>query len=193
MRLKIGVMAFSGETEDSLKQLAQEVGKHIAQHDCTLITGATTGIPLEAAKGAKSAGGNVIGISPATSERGHTEKFHMPTDHHDTIIYTGFGYIGRNVINIRSADAIVIINGGVGTLNEFTAAYAEGRPIGVLEGSKGIADLIPEIQKLLHDDRRFSTPVIFEKDPKALIETLIKTTKDATHYAEQDSTIHPLG
>ncbi len=63
------------------------------------------------------------------------------------IIFTGFGYKGRNVINVRCADIVLILGGATGTLNEFTIAYDEGKIIGVLEGSGGIADHIERSSK----------------------------------------------
>ncbi|MBN1156485.1 hypothetical protein JXA85_02640 [Candidatus Woesearchaeota archaeon] len=171
MKLKIGVMAAAGNVSDSLKKLAFKVGEEIAKQGCTLITGATTGLPYEAAKGAKKQNGLVIGISPANNEREHAERYRMPTDNHDAIIYTGFGYKGRNVLNIRSSDAIIVINGSVGTLNEFTIAFAEERSIGVLEGSGGIADIIKDIRKQFNN--QFNTPIIYEKEPEVLVKKLV--------------------
>ena len=67
----------------------------------------------------------------------------------DVIVYTGFGYKGRNVINIRSSDIVLFFGGATGTLNEFTIAYDEGKIIGVLEGSGGVAEHIREIIRIL--------------------------------------------
>lgn len=58
------------------------------------------------------------------------------------VIYTGFGFKGRNVMNIRSSDIVIIFGGSIGTLHEFTIAYDEGKIIGVLEGTGGVADLV---------------------------------------------------
>src|SRR3989338_6856118 len=71
---------------------AKELGKEIVKHNAVLVTGATTGFPLWAAMGAKEAGGFSIGLSPAISEREHVEKYNLPLDYFDIIIYTGSGY-----------------------------------------------------------------------------------------------------
>jgi uncharacterized protein (TIGR00725 family) len=176
MKLKIGVMAAARNVDESLKKFAFRVGEEIAKEECVLITGATTGLPFEAAKGAKKHNGLVVGISPAENEKEHSERYGMPLDNHDVIIYTGFGYKGRNVLNIRSSDAIIVINGSVGTLNEFTIAFAEERPIGVLEGSGGISDLIKEIRKRF--DNQFNTQIIYEKEPEKLVKALVKLLKE---------------
>src|SRR6266545_4624709 len=81
----------------------------------------------------------------AEKRRDHLARFGLPEDGADVIIYTGFGYKGRNVINVRTADIVLIVGGATGTLNEFTIAYDEGKIIGVLEGSGGVTDHIREI------------------------------------------------
>jgi uncharacterized protein (TIGR00725 family) len=91
----------------------------------------------------------------------------LPDDGADVIIYTGFGYKGRNVINVRSADIVLIIGGATGTLNEFTIAYDEGKIIGVLEGSGGVADHLNEIIEFC---KKPSTGAVFlDRDPVKLV------------------------
>src|SRR3989338_5962918 len=103
---------------DALEK-AEQIGRAIADAGMVLVTGATTGIPYWSAKGAKEAGGIVIGLSPASSESAHIKSYKLPTDYHDLIVYTGFDYAGRNLLLTRSADAVITICGRLGTLNEF--------------------------------------------------------------------------
>jgi len=104
---------------------AEELGKLIAEHGMVTVTGATTGAPYWTAKGAKKAGGIVVGISPAATKREHVEVYHLPVDYHDLIIYVGGGYSQRNLIFTRSADAVIYLGGRIGTLNEFTDAFED--------------------------------------------------------------------
>jgi hypothetical protein len=46
----------------------------------------------------------------------------------------------RNFINVYSADGVIVVGGGAGTLTEIAAAYIEGKPIVALRGSGGVAD-----------------------------------------------------
>src|SRR3989344_719276 len=111
----------SADTErcgDGAVEKAYELGKLIAEHDLVLVTGATTGIPNWAAKGAKEAGGITIGFSPAASKIAHVKSYHLPLDYQDLIVYTGFDYSGRNLLLVRSADAVITVCGRMGTLNE---------------------------------------------------------------------------
>jgi len=149
---------------------AEEVGKEIAKRGLVLVTGATTGMPYFSAKGAKAEGGIVIGLSPAASKLAHVKSYHLPTDYHDLIIYTGFDYSGRNLLLTRSADAIITICGRVGTLNEFTIGFEDHKPMGVLEGTGGTADYIRELLEKSH--RGFGN-VVFSNDPAELIEKLL--------------------
>jgi len=117
MKLKIGVMgSASGKILKAHKQLAYELGCAIAESDCITITGACPGLPLEAARGASQKGGWVVGISPALSEKEHIEKYQSPTAFHDVLIFTGSGLMGREVVNIRSSDIVIILGGHSGTL-----------------------------------------------------------------------------
>lgn len=149
---------------------AEEMGRLIAEHNMILITGATTGVPYWAAKGAKEAGGIVIGLSPAASKAAHVNTYHLPIDYHDLIVYTGFEYAGRNLLLTRSADAVITLCGRMGTLNEFTIAFEDQKPQGVLLGSGGTTDMLPDIIKNAH---RGPGKIVFEKDPRRLLEKLI--------------------
>ena len=113
---------------------AKELGREIARQGVVLITGATTGFPFWVAMGLKEIGGISIGISPAASEREHVEVFKLPLDYMDLIIYTGFGYSGRDILLTRSADAVICGCGRIGTIHEFTIAFEDGKPVGIFEG-----------------------------------------------------------
>src|SRR3989344_4152535 len=121
---------------------AYQTGQENIRQNGILITGATTGIPHLAAKGAKDEGGISIGISPAATYAAHVKTYRLPTDYFDFIIYSGFDYSGRNLILTKSADAVIIICGGFGTLNEFTIALEDDKPVGVLSGTCGASDEI---------------------------------------------------
>lgn len=155
---------------DALEK-AEAMGREIARAGITLVTGATTGIPYWAAKGAQEEGGFVIGYSPAASEQAHLKTYHLPLDYHDTIVYTGFDYAGRNLLLMRASDAVIVICGRMGTLNEFTIAFEDDKPIGVLEGTGGTADLIRE---LIVQSHRGPGKVVFSPDSKELLALVVK-------------------
>ena len=128
MKLKIGVMGSALERGEANipekgKKLAFSVGKAIAEHNCIFINGACGGIPGIAAKGSRAADGFLVGISPAENFHEHVHKYKFPTKEFDIIFYTGFGFKGRNVVNVSNCDAVIIISGHMGTLYEFSIAY----------------------------------------------------------------------
>ena len=172
-------IAVSGAAEigcccNNIKKLGEQIGEEIVRQGCILITGATTGVPYFSAKGAKKAGGVSIGFSPAASELDHRKAYRLPTDAFDVIVYTGFDYAGRNLLMTRAADAVIIACGRMGTLNEFTIAFEDQKPIGVLIGSGGTAD---RIESFIQRPFRGRLRVIYEKDPKKMVKELIKMIK----------------
>jgi len=154
---------------------AETIGEAIAKAGAILVTGATTGIPHAAAKGVKKAKGISIGFSPAASRADHINRYKLPTNYLDLTVYTGFGYAGRNLILTRSADAVIIICGRIGTLNEFTVAFEDRKPIGVLEDSGGMADELEDITRIAH---KHQCKVLYEADPDKLVEGLVEDLKE---------------
>ena len=166
--------AETGHCAPDALEKAKILGMEIVKHNAILVNGATTGFPLWAAIGAKEEGGFTIGLSPAGSEREHIEKFNLPLDYMDIIIYTGFGYSGRNLLLTKSADAVIIGCGRWGTMNEFTIALEDQKPIGVLEGSGGSTEVIKDIIEKSH---RGPGNIVYDSDPKKLVEKVLELIK----------------
>lgn len=184
MQYKIAVSGSArfGPKMKTVARLAKEIGKEIVRHDCVLITGATTGYPYHAAKGAIEEGGKSIGFSPAASELAHVKSYHLPTDAFNTIVYTGFDYAGRNLLMTRSADGMIVVGGRMGTINEFSIAFEDRKPIGVLEGSGGTADLIKNLLKI---PQTLKPKIVYDKNPKRLVEKLIALIEKEKNYIEE--------
>jgi uncharacterized protein (TIGR00725 family) len=141
-----------------------------------LVTGACPGLPYEAVLGAKSQGGTVVGISPGLSLAEHVDKYASPYEGFDVIIYTGSGLMGREVENIRSSDIVIIAGGRSGTLGEFAIAFDEGKLIGVLTGTGGIADHIEQLARIC--EKETGGHIIYGTEPVALLDELL------TYYRE---------
>jgi len=173
MKYKICVSgaAETGHCQKGALEKAKEIGREIVRQNGILVTGATSGIPYWTAIGAKEEGGVVFGISPAASKIAHVKTYHLPTDYHDVIIYTGFEYAGRNLILTRSSDAVIVVCGRIGTLNEFTIAFEDNKPIGVLTGTGGTADAI---KRIIRDSHRGKGKVVYDSNPKKLVIKVIK-------------------
>ena len=181
--------AARGESVEIGKHLAVEVGKEVVRRGHLVVTGATIGLPYYAALGAKKEGGdNVtsIGFSPAASRLAHVKKYRLPLDVFDTVVFTGFEYTGRNLLLVRSCDAVVMIGGRIGTLNELTIAIEERKPIGILLGSGGMTE---EVEHVLKAAKRSRNGIVFSRDPIDLVDQLLdlieaKSAKLPNIYAE---------
>ena len=178
MKIKVGVMgsaAGSGKPEiaKTVTEKAEALGQAIATQGIILLTGATTGVVYLVGKTAHDAGVLHVGISPAINAQEHIADYKLPLDACDTIIFTGFGLKGRNVVLVRSCDIVLFIAGAMGSLNEFTIAYDEGKIIGCLTGSGGVAD---EAGYLLEKfAKRTRAQVFQDDDPESLLDSCIKS------------------
>ena len=178
-RLKIGVMGSASGSVMRNKEAVKAsriIGEEVAKNNCTLVNGACPGLPDEAALGAKQVGGSTLGISPGISIISHVNRYKSPIDHYDQFIFTGMGLMMRDIINVRSCDGVIILPGGTGTLNEFTVAYDEGKPIGVLTGHGGCADHIDQILEFCKRDP--GEKMVFSNDPVELVKKLIEIVKN---------------
>ncbi len=172
MQYKIAVSGSANNncTKGAFKK-SYEVGRQIGLHGAVLVTGATIGIPEWATRGTKAVGGISIGLSPAVSKQAHVHTYKLPTRYMDLIIYTGFDYSGRNMLMTRASDAVITICGRIGTLNEFTTAFEDKRVVGVLTGTGGVEG---EIKDILRVSKRGQKRIVFDADPKVLVEKVIK-------------------
>lgn len=172
-RLKIGVMGSASGPQienEPARDKARLLGKTIGERDHIFINGACPGLPHDAMLAAKAAGGFTLGVSPAFSEYEHINEYMSPAGH-DMIIFTGMGFMERDIINIRSSDGVIIIGGGIGSLNEFTIAYDEGRPIGIVTDSGGISNSIEHIVVELCK-REMPPNLVMDSDPVKLLDKL---------------------
>jgi len=161
------------EIAKTITEKSEALGHAIAKRDVILFTGATTGVVYLVGKTAHDAGVFHIGISPAISAQEHLTDYKLPLDACDTLIFTGFGLKGRNVVLVRSCDIVLFIAGAMGSLNEFTIAHDEGKIICCLTGSGGVAD---EADYLLQKfAKRTQAHVFQDADPESLLDSCIKS------------------
>lgn len=114
-----------------LEKLAYDVGTEIAKSDSVLITGGLGGVMRAACHGAHDAGGLTVGIIPQDNPS-YANEFC------DIVIPSGLG-LSRDFLNALSADGVIIVGGGSGTLSETCAAYMHKKPIAALKNSGGTA------------------------------------------------------
>lgn len=175
-QIKIGVSgaAETGHCGVDALEKAKELGRAIARQGAILVTGATTGFPFWVAMGVKEIGGISLGFSPAASEKEHVEVYKLPLDYMDLIIYTGFGYPGRDLLLTRAVDAVICGCGRVGTIHEFTVAFEDNKPIGIFEGPW---ETDSELEEILAKSHRPYAKITAGGDPKKLVEDVIAMVK----------------
>lgn len=139
--IQIGVIG-SGDCSPQVAKVAEEVGEGIARAGAVLICGGLGGVMEAAARGAKKAGGQTIGILPGFIREEANRYI-------DYFVITGLSQ-ARNVIVVRSSDVVIAVEGGFGTLSEIAIALQIGVPvvgIGTWELKKGGRE-IEEIKRV---------------------------------------------
>ena len=120
----IGVIG-GNNCSTTVGKLAEEIGCGIATAGAILICGGLGGVMKYACKGAKSKGGTTIGILPGSDKDDANEYVDIP-------IVTNLS-IARNVIIVYTADVLIAVDGGYGTLSEIAFALNLQKPVIALQ------------------------------------------------------------
>src|SRR6266496_6410819 len=163
--------AAQGQTVEYAHELAYHLGAEIARQGHVLLTGATSGLPQYAARGAHEGGGISIGFSPASTYREYMHSYRLPTIEFDYINFTGMDYVGRDIHLVRSSDAVITVGGRMGSLHEFSTAMESHKVCAVLKGSGGLADFLPTLLNGIESPGKES--VIFDVDPRRIVDQVI--------------------
>jgi uncharacterized protein (TIGR00725 family) len=115
-----------GDAEDEQLWLAEEVGAGLAEAGAVVVTGGLGGVMEAACRGAKSRRGRTLALLPGTDRTAANGWV-------DVAVPTGMGEM-RNALVVRSADAVIAIGGGSGTLSEIAFALKAGKPVFGLGG-----------------------------------------------------------
>ena len=114
------------------EKIAYDVGMEVAKSNSVLITGGLGGVMTAAAHGAKDGDGLTVGIIPQADAS-------EANDFCDIVIPTGMG-LTRDFLNALTADGVIIVGGGSGTLSEMCAAYIHKKPMVAIRNTGGAAD-----------------------------------------------------
>ena len=140
------------DLDDAAPQRCWDLGASFALSGCVLLTRACAGLTHAAVLGARSAGGRVIGISPATSLEEHAQLFAAPWRDYDLLIFTGPGTAAHELIHLRTSDVIVLVGGAAISFDELSRACAEGKLIGILGSSRAQTELLEDATFIRDDD-----------------------------------------
>jgi uncharacterized protein (TIGR00725 family) len=121
----VSVTGASGPDKE-LDALAGEVGRLLAELGCVVVSGGLGGVMEAASRGARDAGGQVLGIVPDEDRR-------RANPHCTLVVATGVGQ-GRNLAVAATGDVMIALGSGWGTLSEIALARKLGRPVVTLRG-----------------------------------------------------------
>ncbi len=111
----------SGQCSREEAKIAEEVGRRLAKSRAILVCGGLGGVMEAACRGAAGEGGITVGILPGEDRQAANPHVQIP-------VVTGMGY-ARNVIVVRSAQAVIAVGGSYGTLSEIAHALQSGIPV----------------------------------------------------------------
>ncbi len=109
-----------GVCSPDVREKAERLGKLLAGQGHILICGGLGGVMEAVCRGAREAGGVTLGILPG--EKSDANPYVS------IAVATGMGH-ARNVIIIKSCDAVIALPGEHGTLSEIALALKMNRPV----------------------------------------------------------------
>ena len=144
------------------EKIAYEVGVEIAKSNSVLITGGLGGVMTAASHGARDANGLTVGIIPQDDAT-------MANEFCDIVIPTGMG-LARDFINALTADGVIIVGGGSGTLSEVCAAYMYKKPMVAIRNIK--SSIEPYIDGFL--DHRENIKIVGADTPQDAVKKILE-------------------
>ena len=144
------------------EKLAYETGIEIAKSGSVLISGGLGGVMQAACHGSHDGGGIAVGIIPQDDPS-------LANEFCDIVIPTGMG-LTRDFLNALSADGIIIIGGGSGTLSEICAAYMHKKPMVAIRNLGGTAEQY--IDQYL--DHRKNIKILGADSPKEAVKLILE-------------------
>jgi uncharacterized protein (TIGR00725 family) len=164
-KLQIAVIGYNNECSEVARNMAYEVGKSIATSGAVLVCGGLGGVMEAACRGAKDAGGTTVGVIPQ-------EEFSHANQFCDIVVCTGIGF-ARDFIVASSADAIIAVGGGVGTLIEMGVGYMTRKTVVTIAGTGGVAEMYGG--KYL--DERNRVKILVAPDAKTAVDMIVNKGK----------------
>lgn len=152
-----------------LLEKAEQLGALLAQQKVPVLTGGGYGFAYFVARGAYKAGGVVVALSPAATRTEHCETYGFPEEYFTTIIYTGLGLVGRDLLLARSSERAVVAGEGVEFQHEFAVALSDNHVVSILEGAHP-----EEHRSYLSKSLTTHTKVYSAKDPVRVVTQLLQ-------------------
>jgi hypothetical protein len=175
-KLQIGIIGYAGldeypekvEINKAVYEKAYQLGKALAENNCIVVTGGKSGVMEAANKGCREGGGISVGV--VTGDKRFTANKYV-----DVEVVSGMYNCGEEMCLITMCDAVIVLGGGAGTLQEITIAYRKAKPIFILEGLGGWGG---ELEKIKYLDQRKSVKNVFCKSVEEIISRISSLNKN---------------
>ncbi len=151
----------AGACSPEVEELAAEVGREVARKGAVLVCGGLKGVMEAAARGAKEIGGVTVGILPGADTGDANEFIDIP-------IATNMGQ-ARNAIIVQTADVLISISGGYGTLSEIAFALKLGKGVIALQPQYQIPGLLVVQSAIDAVNEALTLIELGRKSPKIII------------------------
>jgi uncharacterized protein (TIGR00725 family) len=174
-KLQIGVIGYAGKEEykglggasKKLLKLAEEVGQRLAKAGAIVVTGGKSGVMSAAAKGAKARNGTTVGVVKGAA------RF-VSNSYTDVEVVTGMVADGLDeLLIVLMSDAVIVLGGGAGTMQELALAYRNNKPIVVIQNTGGWAERIGDE----YMDERKRRSVLFARTAQEAVSLALKAGK----------------
>lgn len=176
--MKIAVVSSAAPIKDQkIEKTIKELSKHLYGAGVELVTGGCSGIPELIINEFNRLGGTTTVFSPDKDSVSHSKRAdNLPLGVATNYFYKE-GFSQRSIDMLKYVDGVIVLNGRVGTLSEFTMAIEEGVPVLVIKETGGIADQLEYILKIA--EKEFPNNfIMFTKEVGNGIQSLMKYIND---------------
>ncbi len=171
--MKVAIISSANpKVPESLIPVLQDVISSLHKiKDIEILTGGCLGIPGVIVEKAQKIGIKTIAYSPDKNGNNHNKRLDNQTLDFFSEVKHYKGFTMRSLAMIKDADRVLLLNGRIGTLSEFTIALEEGKRVGVITNTGGIADHASYILQIAN--KEFPNLVFFSDNPKKVIDWLM--------------------
>jgi uncharacterized protein (TIGR00725 family) len=172
--MKLAIVSSASESYPQKTNSTTENILRILDKNTVIMTGGSLGVPGLIIKQAKQLGFKTVAYSPDPDEVSHNNRYdNLSLDYFDEIHHIK-GFTARSLQMIIDADAILLLNGRVGTLSEFTIALEEGKRVAVLTNTGGVADHLEYVLSVAQ--KEFPGQVFFSPDVQQVMNWITQKT-----------------
>ena len=180
----VAIIGAAGSIGDELRRTVEQIARKLANAGFDLVTGGMDGVMRAAARGHSQSASrtHLIHMEPGWGDPWKRNP------HPAGAVRTGMGSM-RNHLVVRSADLVLAVSGGSGTLSELAIAWQEGKPIAALRGSGGWSDALADTAL---DHRRGKSTVTGCVTPEEVLAWATRVRPEGMYAGRTNQGFYPL-